>query len=130
VIVVRLMGGLGNQLFQYALGTSLQHCGNQQVFYDRAALDRDDLRRYDLDVFELTPRFSTPEQAAHARGVDRKGLRRKLWRLIQLILPDYHRQVIKENGPGFDPRILALNRLAYLIGYWQDESYFKSISTC
>lgn len=54
MITVRLMGGLGNQLFQWAYGKSLSLF--DEVQYDRSRLDRGS-RRYRLDSVGLNLRF-------------------------------------------------------------------------
>ena len=39
-IIIRLMGGLGNQLFQFAFASSLQACGDRRVVVDLSWFDR------------------------------------------------------------------------------------------
>lgn len=66
MIVCQLMGGLGNQMFQYAFGLSLSKKYNQDLVVDLSYLQKRNLgplfvyRDYDLDVFELSPNFNTP----------------------------------------------------------------------
>jgi Glycosyl transferase family 11 len=58
--IVKLMGGLGNQMFQYALGRALSLRYNRPLKIDQSFLKRRDLgsnfvyRNYDLDIFNLS----------------------------------------------------------------------------
>lgn len=53
--VVRLSGGLGNQLFQYAFGRVLQECSGNKTGYDKTWYDklRVPPRPYILDQFQI-----------------------------------------------------------------------------
>jgi len=58
MIVVKLLGGMGNQLFQYAYGQALKHRGHD-VAYSRASLIENTHREYSLDF--LKPFISLPK---------------------------------------------------------------------
>lgn len=63
MIIVTLMGGMGNQMFQYAFAKSLSLKYNTQVKIDLSFLKRKDMgpnfiyRDYDLDIFNVTEDF-------------------------------------------------------------------------
>jgi len=59
MIVVKLMGGMGNQLFQYAFGRSMEARG-REVYFDRDPVDHDPKRNYCLNKFGLNIQFSRP----------------------------------------------------------------------
>ena len=66
MIIVKLIGGLGNQLFQYAVGRCLSHLHNTELKLDRTYLDADPSgayvkRDYELDVFTINPVFASRE---------------------------------------------------------------------
>lgn len=57
MIIVKLMGGMGNQMFQYAMAKSLSVKYNIPFYMDRYYLDNVDWRNYDLDLFNIEENF-------------------------------------------------------------------------
>jgi hypothetical protein len=121
MITVRLSGGMGNQMFQYACGRALSLKYNTDLQLDTAyLLDRRPrknftFRDYDLDVFNIT--------------ADVMSFKKASWKLLfekgisKLLKP---RGV--EKGFAFDPAVLRLGPNVLLQGYWQSPHYFSEIS--
>ncbi len=61
MIIVKLMGGMGNQMFQYAMAKSLSKKYNIPFYMDRHYIDNFDWRNYDLDLFQIEENFSNKE---------------------------------------------------------------------
>ena len=127
MIVVRLMGGLGNQLFQYALGRHLSLKAKTTLRLDCSLLPvadtpyRYELHAYRLDAQQAIPRDVRRFNEAY-RGV--KGLVARAahrWRF------GTRRTHIVERTLDFDPEVLAAGDDVMLEGYWQSPRYFESI---
>lgn len=103
MIFVRLQGGLGNQLFQYALGRALSVKCGCMVKFDRSALTHPG-RQYALGAFRIEQQFATACDVLSAFPT------------------------VTESGLQFHPEVLAnTHNRALLDGYWQSEKYFEEI---
>lgn len=57
MIIVKLQGGMGNQMFQYAAAKSISNKYNVPFYMDRYYIDNFDWRNYDLDLFNIEENF-------------------------------------------------------------------------
>jgi hypothetical protein len=126
MIIVRLLGGLGNQLFQYAAGRSLAVRKKTQLYLDVSAYgqERSDIirRSYDLGLFNIDAPFATSEQVR--RFTRPPFIRQKMNRL----LPYHKRGYYKELFFHYDPDFFTAAASTLLEGYWQSEKYFSGIT--
>jgi len=128
MVIVRLVGGLGNQMFQYAAGRAVAHRNQTQLKLDVSALERDARRNYKLHHFNIQERFASPEELARVKGTSGNRLTRLVLLFSRGLLPRYRWTVIQEDYIGpFDPSIMAASGNVYLAGYWQSEKYFTNI---
>ena len=108
MIVTRLTGGLGNQLFQYAVGRCLAHRLNTELKLDIAVLENSKNSHhtfYKLNNFNVIENIATPEEIKS--------------------LAEVHEKIEYEGT--FIPQILDAEDNSYLTGYWQNEEYFQEI---
>ncbi len=130
MIVSELMGGLGNQMFQYAIGRQLAIKNKTDLFLDtHFLLDRSpkknfSYRNYDLSIFNITPKFAPLE-------ISKKysSSRNRIKKYLQKIINPGNLQYITQTDFNFIPDILNSPDNTYLSGYWQTEKYFKEIET-
>lgn len=131
MIAVRLMGGLGNQMFQYAVATYLAQRLNtsavmDKIFFENIA-DVDTPRHYELDCFNLKEKFMAPaKRPIENPESNYLGNLGKL-RLAKDKLAGKAWQIYREPHHNYDPQVLNLPDWTYLIGYWQTEKYFMDI---
>ena len=123
MIITKLMGGLGNQMFQYALGRRLAHDRGVALkldlswFRDAQAIGVDTVREYALTGWHVQASPATEEDLSRVTG--QRGILTRLG-LARL-------RLVRERGFGFDKTVLRAPDRALLTGYWQSEKYFKSI---
>jgi hypothetical protein len=117
------MGGLGNQMFQYALGRRLHHdngCELITFFEDRYKLAN---RAFGLENFQTVSRRATQKEL-HDIGPERR-IRRRLKVMLGMRI---ERHVYREKVPFvFDPSAVDINESVYFIGFWQSYHYFNTI---
>ncbi len=133
MIIVKLMGGLGNQMFQYALGrrAALRH--GTELKLDHSFLESRNTintpRDYELHHFhvqcELANEVDCKFVAMHGTGWLKRILLANQPLEKQMKRSD---RVINERSFRFDPSIETLPDNVYLNGFWQSEQYFRVIS--
>lgn len=132
MIVVRLMGGLGNQMFQYAMGRRVAEESGTPLkldlswFLEQAQRNSDTTRSYELGVFNISATIASKEELARFK-VSRGRFARVFERLTRLFLPSTRPNILRERQFAFDASILGNYPDAYLDGYWQSEKYFKAV---
>jgi hypothetical protein len=132
MIIVKLMGGLGNQMFQYAAARRLADHHNTELKLDLSFLESRQSpctpRSYELFHFNIKAAIATSREVAEITGRGKNQLESTLVRLRQAAgFALLHRNVFSERHFHFDPAVLDLSDNIYLEGYWQSERYFEDI---
>lgn len=129
-VIVRLIGGIGNQMFQYAAGLALAQQLEKPLLLDTSNFEATGSRPYELDNLKIT---ATPAQESSRPTGEHSSF---ISRFIQLSKSKrFYRERIagdtfyKEPHAHFDPafRELAGNQI-YLRGFFQSARYFEGIS--
>jgi len=117
MIISRLFGGAGNQLFQYAAARALADRLGVPLAVDRRYVGNGK-ERGDCLVHFANTRLDPPGGSFPPSKMD-GALRYGLWRLF-----GKKPKLFREKGLGFDPAFFDLPDATYLHGYWQSERYF------
>ena len=129
-MVVRLKGGLGNQLFCYATARRLAWANKAELVLDAVTGFKYDhlyRRTYALGCFRISARLATPAEQMEPLGRVRRWVVRKLSEGKPLT----QRRYIQQVGVNFDPDIMTLHLqdgMTYFDAFGQSERYFVDIS--
>jgi hypothetical protein len=130
VVITRLMGGIGNQLFQYGAGRMLSEKHGVELALDTSLLEQvfENVtpRKYSLTPFSIRERIAT---AAEIEQVTLRspGVSSALRRVGSKFGPPSGRREFFEKSMRFDPTFHSLGSDVYLGGYFQSEKYFLPI---
>lgn len=106
MITIRIIGGLGNQMFQYAYAKSLESNG-YKVQIDISKLKKDNLRGYQLDAYKTDLKIAPLKTII----LNKLGIIKSL----------------KEHSMSFNKDCLDIKDNRYIKGYFQSEKYFLHI---
>lgn len=129
MLIVKLKGGLGNQLFQYAFGRALSLRNEQSLILDITHFDAvrsgETPRDYRLHHYAISAKTEVPQAA---RKLLRMAKKNKLMK-SSLVRSLFEIRSITEKG--FEYRDIEPARASrgiwYYDGYWQAPRYFEEI---
>lgn len=127
MVVVRLIGGLGNQFFQYAVGRHLAEIHRTVLKIDISGFEAYKDREYSLWPFNIQEHLASPDEVA-ALTVRKQGIMESVVTRVLRRPSEPAPTHIREKHFHFDPDILNLPDSVYLDGYWQSEKYFADIA--
>ena len=119
MIVVKIKGGLGNQMFQYAAGRALALKTGLPLVLDQRHYRREREHGYGLKAFKLAD-VPLSEKRLPPLLRDRP-LAYWVWRLV-----GREPKLLRQKGVGFDPNIAAVCGPAWIDGYFQSEQFFAA----
>jgi hypothetical protein len=126
LVIVKLLGGLGNQMFQYATGRAVASRLGAELLLDVSAFEHYGLRRYELAAFAIEGRVATSADLARAEG--NAAWPAWLGRLRKVVGLARPAALYKEAAFTYDGNILRVRAPAHLDGYWQSERYFLDVA--
>ena len=127
-VIVRMKGGLGNQLYCYAAAKRLAIKNNAELIIDDVSgFKRDYLhqKKYMLDNFNIPSKKATPFERLEPFERIRRGVLKKYYNFIVF----ENKKYIEQEFDDYDSRLLnvKLSQDTYIDGLWQSENYFKDI---
>lgn len=127
MIYVRLLGGLGNQMFQYATARRLAAKHNTQLVLDTSSYqvkNKDETpRHFEIDCFSIDAIVADTSVLNRLQATREPNPLQKLkHKLIGNPIT-----LIGEEGFPVNSAVMKAADETYLIGYWQSEKYFQDI---
>ena len=118
-----IQGGLGNQLFQYAMGRAVATKMKRNLTLDARTYEINKIRRYQLPLFNI--------QAQEVRGLDERRIRfvlsdkaRSIQPAIYAIAPWLKVEIVRDRESAYDSSVFQPRKRVLFIGFWQTEQYF------
>jgi hypothetical protein len=124
MIIIKIQGGLGNQMFQFALGQNLLEKTKEQVKFDLSGLDtpKEETKRFfELDKFDIKIPTASVSDVNFFTQEKKHPILTKIKRLFGIKVPSY---IIDTHS--FNKEVFRITGDAYLDGYWQTEKYFPN----
>ncbi len=122
MVIIQLAGGLGNQMFQYALYLQFQNLHKEVKIDDVAGFVEDEKRDPSLSAFGITYQKADPKEIEEM--LDASLL---FWHRVRRKLFGRKRKSYFEADKRFKPEIFTWDDI-YLEGYWQTEKYFEAVA--
>jgi hypothetical protein len=123
MIVIKLTGGMGNQMFQYACGRALAIKNNVQLKLDLSFYEHNfkksgaTPRKYELGIFGIDRKLSSKEMVLI-----------KILKTLGSFIPynSFYKEIIEKN-PYLADTPFPIGQNLYISGYFQSENYFSEI---
>lgn len=121
MIIIKLQGGLGNQMFQYAFGRSLSLRHNVSLKMDSSYLRTANQsgREFRLGGFNISVTEATSKEINRYCGMFQK--------ICDKFKTENQKKRIVEKPSSFDQNVFE-RKDGYFDGYWNNEKYFKNIA--
>jgi len=128
MIITKLKGGMGNQMFQYALGRalSLKYGVPLKLDIEEYSIKNKVERHYDLDLFNISAEVAQINEIPKSH---RNIIKNRFLIKINSIMNRFFKEKGSEVSFTFDSSILNIGPDAYLDGYWQSPKYFENIES-
>lgn len=134
MIIINLMGGLGNQMFQYASAKRLSILHNTALRLDASnfrKLTKNREHVFQLDCFNISAAQASEDEIARYNPPERRHLKimRRIRKTLKIPVTDAVNPHLysEPDGSGFKPEFFQLGSDRYLIGYFNSYKYFDPI---
>src|SRR3989339_258428 len=129
MIITKLIGGIGNQMFQYAAGKALAEHRGVELKLDISDFQFYTNRWFSLNHFNINADIASDEEISKFIGKNKSKSLMLLRERIGRLLPLKRRKIYYEHHFHYDEGFFNLPSNIYINGYWQSEKYFKDIKS-
>lgn len=122
MIITKIQGGIGNQLFQYAAGKSLANFHSTELILDLTYYNKTRYREYDLDRLNI----KSHKKIKNPNELEKILSRNRALSILSFPIKKKY-NIYNEPHFYFDKKYYNNPKNCYIKGYWQSELYFQSI---
>lgn len=124
MIIVNIIGGLGNQMFQYAAARALSLRSKLPLKLQISEFQDYDLRDFELHVFNIEENIASIEEINELKYQKCSFFKRNYLKMRKKSLP-LSTSFYPEPHFNFDSHFIKINSSKLVSGYWQSEKYFS-----
>ncbi len=128
MVVAQIIGGLGNQLFQYAAGKALAQHHNVDFCIDTTPFKSYSLHDCDLNFLKITAPEVSEQQMKEFCIKKYSTFKKTIYRNLNFLISPKRNTYYEETFPEYNNRFFDLPPHIYLSGYFQSEKYFERIT--
>jgi hypothetical protein len=124
-MIVKIQGGIGNQIFQYAFAKMLSLKHKRIVYLDISEFNTDTFitkRDFRLDIFNISLPLAPEEKLQGFKNFKNNNILNKLRRNFYQYIPFTSNKYLIEKSLKFDKFNIKI--FDFYEGYWQSEEYF------
>jgi len=125
--IVNIIGGLGNQMFQYALVVALEQKFEEPVYVDTSLFDTYHVHN-GLEIERIFGIRLKRAPESELRRLTHYTDNFKLRRLYRKLLPPKKSECLEAKDYTFNNSVLTLDTDRYYDGYWQNHQYFSTVA--
>lgn len=128
--IVKIFGGLGNQMFQYAFARALERETGYEVKLDNNWYDKNNIRNntkrlYKINEFNINEKIASDKEI---KNIKENKIFRRLRLNYNFKIPYYKKTDVIDKINGYNGRVFNMKDNKYFDGYWQSYKYFNDIS--
>lgn len=124
MVVTNIYGGLGNQMFQYAIGKSMAVYKHEELFIDSSIFDNYELRNFQLDDFNVNYKPIKFGKLSIYKINNKYKLH--ILKKINKYLKITPKIFFEKDEFIFDDSVFDAKSFLF-VGYWQSYKYFEKI---
>jgi hypothetical protein len=131
MIIINIIGGLGNQMFQYALGIALREKG-RNVLFDISEFNQYELHNgYELErLFHIDEKYADQALVKSYINKNKNKMIKRYDKFLKLFGKSVDKKYEQHMKHNFDylsnVQLYELDEV-YINGYWQSEMFFKDV---
>jgi len=130
MVITKIIGGLSNQMFQYAAGRGVAYRNNTPLKLDITGFGKlggYTRWEYGLHIFTIKQDFAAPEEVGRLGNTNANFVQKLRSNVRAIFAPRNRPHRVAEKHFHFDPEVYRAPDQSYLAGYWQSEKYFSDI---